>query len=168
MSEAGKPVKPQRDPFLEPLDPAQVREFFRRLEARPQAEQQAFVARVNWNLVDPTTESRLMAWLATNVASGDPSREDFALALLDKMPHFRRGRYAAQFQALLPRLRESVATRLANAFGPVLGGEPKRSTKPGAAKPGAAKPAPIAPNREANADDLSKLKDFFGKFGGAR
>jgi hypothetical protein len=54
-----------------------------------------------------------------------------------------------------------------------LGGAPKRPKS--AAKPQPQQPpkpqaavAPPAPPREATTDDLSKLKDFFGKFGGAR
>lgn len=159
MAEAG-PKKP-RDPFIGPLDASQLRGVFRRLYARPWAEQQAFVARVNWNLVDQATEHHLMAWLAAQLVSSAPEHQSFALATLGKLPHFRRGRYAERFRALLPQLDADLAARLAEVFGPVLGGPPKRGKN---AKP----KAPPAPQKEATADDLSKLKDFFGKFGGAR
>ncbi|HEY9722331.1 MAG TPA: hypothetical protein V6D47_09965 [Oscillatoriaceae cyanobacterium] len=155
MAEAG-PKKP-RDPFIAPLDGPQLRGFFRRLHARPWAEQQAFVARVNWNLVDPGTEYHLMSWLAMQLESSEPERQAFALATLGKLPHFKRGRHAERFKRLMPRLDTDLATRLAEAFGPVLGGPPKRP-----------KGKPAAAPKVASVDDLSKLKDFFGKFGGAR
>jgi hypothetical protein len=143
--------KPGKDPFGPPLEPAFVREVFRRLEARTPAEQRAFVTKVNWNLIDPTVEAHLMAWLAR--ALKGPNRE-FALGVLDKLPHPKRARHVERFRAFLPD------EALQNAFGPVLGGLPKR---PGARKPDA-RPEP----KEATGEDLQRLKSFFDKFGGAR
>jgi hypothetical protein len=162
--------KPPKDPFGPPLDHGQMREVFRRLSHRPQAEQELFVAKVNWNLLDEPTEHRLMGWLLDQLQSGEPAREDFALRILDKLPHVRRAKHAPRFARILEALEPETARRLADAFGPVLGGAPKRpkgAAKPQPGKP-VAPPAPPAPPREASTDDLSKLKDFFGKFGGAR
>lgn len=155
--------KPGKDPFGPPLEESHVREIFRRLSARPPAEQQAFIGRVNWNLVDAATELHLMTWL--EAALHGPSR-DFALGVLDRLPHPKRARHVARFRATLPRLSPDVAERLQNAFGPVLGGLPKR---PGA-RPAVNKgPAPAKPEpKEATGDDLQRLKDFFDKFGGTR
>lgn len=164
MSEAKpgpeKKGKPGKDPFLPPLDAQQTQEFFRRLEARSQEEQEAFVKRVNWNLLDATTDHRLFGWLITNLASGDVTRERFVLTVLAKLPHPRRARHAPRFQPLLDRLEPTVAKELAAVFGPVLGGPPKRP-----ASKGPARPAPKAqePPREASNDDLERLKHFFNK-----
>ncbi|MDB5099292.1 MAG: hypothetical protein JWM80_3713 [Cyanobacteria bacterium RYN_339] len=162
----GKPGKPGKDPFGPPLEPAQVREFFRRLEARPAEDQRAFVAKVNWNLLDATIEARLMAWLADALQD---SNRDFALGILDKLPHPKRARHVERFRAALADLPAATAEKLQNAFGPVLGGLPKR---PG----GKAAPATNAPPaakttqdpKEASGEDLERLKAFFDKFGGAR
>jgi hypothetical protein len=162
--------KPPKDPFGPPLDHGQMREVFRRLALRPQPEQELFVAKVNWNLLDESTEFRLMGWLIDQLRSGVPAREDFAVRVLDKLPHVRRAKHAPRFAHVLDALEPETARRLADAFGPVLGGAPKRPkgpSKPQPAKPRAAV-TPPAPPREATTDDLSKLKDFFGKFGGAR
>jgi hypothetical protein len=78
--------------------------------------------------------------------------------VLDKLPHPRRARHVDRFQAILPELPPATAQALQNAFGPVLGGMPKR--------PGAKAKAPEP--KEASGDDLQRLKDFFDKFGGAR
>ena len=146
--------KPGKDPFGPPLEEAHVRELFRRLAARPATEQQAFVTRVNWNLLDATSERYLIAWLATALFGGS---RDFALAVLDRLPHPKRARHVERFQALLPRLAPDVAEKLQNAFGPVLGGLPKspRVKKPGAKTPGkpavqptgSAQPQPGGPRR---------------------
>jgi hypothetical protein len=149
-------------PFGPALDDGEAREFFRRLGARPVAEQEAFVGRVNWNLIDPGVESRLMAWLAGLLLLPDADRQRFALRTLDKLPHPKRGRHTSLFAELLPALDEDLRARLAAAFGPVLGGPRKPSSRP-------AKPAPPpAPPKAASSDDLAKLRDFFGKSGGAR
>lgn len=172
---AGPRPKP-RDPFGPPLDHNQVREVFRRLAKRPQAEQEAFVSKLNWNLLDERSEHRLVGWLLDNLCSGDPARQAYVLKLLNKLPHFKRARHAPRFQAVLTQLSPDLAEEVADAFGPVLGGAPKKSSKgpaatakapAGAPQPPAAVRAP-EPAREASGDDLSKLKDFFGKFGGAK
>ena len=149
-------------PFGPGLDDGEAREFFRRMSARPSADQQAFVARVNWNLIDLATEQRLMTWLAGGLLLPDVERQRFVLKTLDKMPHPRRGRHASLFAELLPALDEDLQARLKAAFGPVLGGPRKKPAKPAASA--APPPAPKA----ASGDDLAKLKDFFGKSGGAR
>jgi hypothetical protein len=89
--------------------------------------------------------------------------------LLNKLPHFRRAKHAPRFQRLLGDMPPDLAAQVADAFGPVLGGAPKRPKAPakGPVKAPAA-PKEEAPTQEASTDDLSKLKDFFGKFGGAR
>lgn len=148
-------------PFGPPLDDSESRELFRRLTARPAADQQAFVARVNWNLIDQATEQRLMTWLAGGLLLPEPERQAFVLKTLDKMPHPRRGRHASLFAELLPVLDEDLRVRLQTVFGPVLGGPRKKSTRPPAQ---AAPPPPKA----ASDDDLAKLKNFFGRSGGAR
>lgn len=147
--------KPGKDPFGPPLDDGHSREFFRRLAARPAAEQQAFIGKVNWNLVDAGTEAHLMAWLAT--ALRGPSR-DFALGVLDRLPHPKRARHVERFRALLASLEPAVAEKLQNAFGPVLGGLPKRPFHK----------KPVETPKEASGEDLERLKAFFDKFGGAR
>ena len=147
--------KPGKDPFGPPLEEAQVREVFRRLLARPLAEQQAFIGKVNWNLLDATVEAHMMAWLAGAIAGPSP---EFALGILDRLPHPKRGRHAERFRELLPGLPPKTAERLQNAFGPVLGGLPKRPK----AAPG--KPEP----KEASSEQLESLKAFFDKFGGNR
>jgi hypothetical protein len=144
-----------------------MREVFRRLARRPQAEQEAFVAKVNWNLLDEATEFRLMGWLIDNLRSQDPARQAYVVKLLEKLPHFRRAKHAPRFQAVLAELPLEVASQVADAFGPVLGGAPKRPKSAPAPVKAPAKAEP-APPKEATNDDLSKLKDFFGKFGGAR
>lgn len=149
-------------PFGPPLDDDESREFFRRLSARPAADQQHFVGRVNWNLIDQATGQRLMAWLAGGLLLPDPERQAFVLKTLDKLPHPKRGRYASVFAELLPVLDEDLRVRLQTVFGPVLGGPRKASSR--AAAPAAA-PSPPTP---ASGDDLSKLQAFFGKSGGAR
>lgn len=154
--------KPGKDPFGPPLEESQVREVFRRLAARPPKEQQAFVGRVNWNLVDATTEHYLMAWLAG--ALGGPSSQ-FALETLDKLPHPKRARHVERFRALLDNLDVDTARRLQNAFGPVLGGLPKRPY--GGKKPAAATATPD-PKGPASGEELQRLKDFFDKFGGTK
>lgn len=157
-----RPIDPRpkpSSPFGPPLDDGEARELFRRLSARPQAEQQAFVARVNWNLIDPATEQRLMTWLAGGLLLPEPERQAFVLKTLDKLPHPRRGRHASLFAELLPALDEDLRLRLQTVFGPVLGGPRKKSSRP---------MPPPAPPKAASHDDLSKLKDFFGKSGGAR
>lgn len=152
-----------RDPFGPPLDHNQVREVFRRLAARPQSEQEAFVAKVNWNLLDEPSEHRLVGWLLDNLRSSDPARQAFVIRLLNKLPHFKRAKHAPRFQAVLAELSPDLAQEVADAFGPVLGGAPKASAK------GGKKPARSPePPRDASGEDLEKLKDFFGKFGGAR
>lgn len=165
--EAKPKPKPQRDPFGEPLDPGTLREFFRRFYARPQAEQEAFIARVNWNLLDQPTEHRVIEWMITNLRSGEAARIDFVLAQLEKQPHPRRGRHAVRFRQVKAELPEPLQKRLADVFGPVLGGAPKRPGFKAQQNRPQPQAAPAAP-REATSDDLSKLKDFFGKFGGAR
>ena len=161
-------AKPPKDPFGPPLDEGQVREVFRRLSARPPAEQRAFVTRINWNLLDPTVELQLMAWLARGVAGPEPA---FALELLNKLPHPKRARHAARFRALLADLSPATAAQLQNAFGPVLGGLPKR---PGGQRPGGGPPKPDSPPKpepepkEASHEQLESLKAFFDKFGGNR
>ncbi len=160
----GKPTppRPKPHPFGPPLDDGESREFFRRLSARPAPDQQAFVGRVNWNLIDQPTEQRLMTWLAGGLLLPDPERQAFVLKTLDKMPHPRRGRHASLFAELLPALDEDLRVRLQTVFGPVLGGPRKKSNRP------ATQAAPPAPPKAASGDDLAKLKDFFGKSGGAR
>lgn len=163
----GDRPKPPRDPFGPPLEHGHVREVFRRLEKRPQSEQEAFVAKVNWNLLDETTEFRLMGWLIDNLQSQDPARQAYVVKVLNKLPHFRRAKHAPRFQRVLGQLPPEVAAQVADAFGPVLGGAPKRPKGAPAVKPQAPK-IEAAPPKEATGEDLSKLKDFFGKFGGAR
>lgn len=174
-----EPRPKPRDPFGPPLDHNQVREVFRRLAKRPQAEQEAFVSKLNWNLLDERAEHRLVGWLLENLCSGEPARQAYVLRLLNKLPHFKRARHAPRFQAVLPQLSPDLAEEVADAFGPVLGGAPKKSSKgpAAAAKDPAGAPQPPTttgavrapePAREASGDDLSKLKDFFGKFGGAK
>jgi hypothetical protein len=168
--------KPGKDPFGPPLEEAHVREVFRRLVARSAAEQQAFVAKVNWNIVDPITELKLIAWLEQALYG---TSCEFALALLDRLPHPKRARHVERFQLALPRLPREVAERLQNAFGPVLGGLPKRPAGNRAlpAKPHTPKPndhlakhesvaAPTEPPKDAGGDELQRLKEFFDRFGG--
>jgi hypothetical protein len=174
-----EPRPKPRDPFGPPLDHNQVREVFRRLATRPQADQEAFVSKLNWNLLDERAEHRLVGWLLDNLCSGEPARQAYVLKLLNKLPHFKRARHAPRFQAVMASLSPDLAEEVADAFGPVLGGAPKKSTKGPAAAvkaPGVPAPKPVVqtggrspePPREASGDDLSKLKDFFGKFGGAK
>lgn len=146
-----------RDPFGPPLAADELRELFRRLSARPWADQEAFVARVNWNLADPNGEARLMAWLLGCITHAEPARQVFALKILDRLPHPKRARHADAFAALLPALDEDLQARLKNAFGPVLGGARKPSKKPAAAT------APPQPPKAASSDDLAKLQAFFKK-----
>ena len=155
---AGKPGRPGRDPFGPPLDPAELRGVFRRLWARPFEEQAAFVARVNWNVLDVASEAYLMGWLA-DCLRGDVEAQRLALSTLDKLPHAKRGRHASAFRLVQAEVDEDLAARLAAVFGPVLGGPRK----------GAARPSKAAePPRAASEDDLAKLKSFFGGSGGAR
>lgn len=146
-------------PFGPPLDDGEAREFFRRLAGRPFEAQKAFVGKVNWNLIDAATEHHLMVWLAGGLLGSDPERQGFVLKTLDKLPHPKRGRHATLFAELLPALDEDLRVRLQTVFGPVLGGPRKKSNRPA---------APAAPPTAASNDDLAKLKDFFGKSGGAR
>ena len=148
--------KPQKNPFSAPLDFDQLHEFFRRLEARTPAEQAAFVRRINWNLLDAGTEHRLVSWLIGRLRSAEP---DVALEVLGKLPRYRRGRYAPRLSPLVGTLPPETARALA-ALLPGL-----RAPKPAPA-PKQARP-PATPKAASEAD-LSQLKDFFGKFGGAR
>lgn len=159
---ANNPLDPRpkpAHPFGPPLDHGEAREFFRRLAGRPFAAQQAFVAKVNWNLIDAATEHHLMVWLAGGLLGSDPEEQGFVLKTLDKLPHPKRGRHASLFADLLPALDEDLKVRLQAVFGPVLGGPRKASKRP---------VAPPATPKAASGDDLAKLKDFFGKSGGAR
>lgn len=169
MSEPTPPRPKPKDPFGPPLEHNQVREVFRRLGTRPQAEQEAFVSKINWNLLDESSEYRLVGWLLDNLRSPDAPRQAYVVALLNKLPHHKRARHAPRFRALMETLSPTLRTQVADAFGPILGGAPKPSKAKG--KPPA--PAPVAKAepptpKEATGDDLAKLKDFFGKFGSAK
>lgn len=147
--------KPGKDPFGPPLEEAHVREVFRRLVGRPPAEQEAFIKRVNWNLVDAATELHLMAWLDAALAG---PLANFALDTLDRLPHPKRARHVGRFRARLGTLDQVTGKRLQDAFGPVLGGMPKRKAS--------GKATPAAAPKEATEDELQRLKDFFDRFGG--
>jgi hypothetical protein len=114
------------------------------------------VARLNWNLVDPQTEAGLFAWLARCLLSDVAKQQAFALKVLGRLAHPRRARYVTLFKQVQEQVDEDLAARLADVFGPVLGGAPKRKTRP----PEAPKPA--------DAHELERLREFFQKSGKAR
>lgn len=157
MTEPLKDDRPRpRSPFGPPLDEVEFRGALRRFWGRPYAEQEAFVARLNWNLVDPQTEAGLFGWLAHCLLSDATDQQAFALKLLGRLPHPRRARYATLFTSVRDQVDEDLAARLAAVFGRVLGGAPKRKPRP----PETAKPAETS--------ELERLRDFFQKSGKAR
>lgn len=145
-----------RSPFGPPLDDTEFRGALRRFWGRSYAEQEAFVARLNWNLVDTQTEAGLFNWLAHCLTSDAPNQQTFALKVLGRLPHPRRARYVTLFAQVRNRVDEDLTARLAEVFGPVLGGPPKSKKRSHEA------------SKPADAQELEKLRAFFQNSGKAR
>jgi hypothetical protein len=157
MTETLRDDRPRpRSPFGPTLDDVEFRGAMRRFWGRTYDEQEAFVSRLNWNLVDAQTEAAFFHWLGHCLASRAPLQQGFALKLLGRLPHPRRARYATMFGRIRDEVDDDLAARIAEVFGPVLGGAPKRRKRL------------QEDSKPADESELQQLQEFFRKAGRAR
>ncbi|MEB3197635.1 MAG: hypothetical protein VKP62_10575 [Candidatus Sericytochromatia bacterium] len=159
MTTPPDPRPKPRSPFGPALDEPELRGWHRRFRQLPLTEQLTLFARTNWNLLDPAVEHLWMHWLADCLRQDDPEIQGKTIQALSRLPHSRRARHVSLYSELLPELDADLAARLADAFGPVLGGAPRRRQAPKAVAP---------TERAADAGDLDRLQAFFARTGRAR